>query len=186
VTPVASPALRVATPAERLARAPSRRHSTPPARFTPTYLLGRSATLRLGDAFVEPSTRVHPSRSGRVSRPSRGEPDPPLPGRPRSTCWTWTTRTLTLANQDQWWAPLLPGGPTLVGFSPFSNRLAGASSQRRSAYSPFEPCGPRGASPRARRSVTGTPSTPLDAVRLLSRIRRLSPPGGPSRTGSSR
>jgi len=160
VTPVASPACALPRPRGDLPvpplggtpRLPTLHALVPPK---------RSATSSLGDASFEPSTRVRPSRSGQASHPSRGESDPPLPSRPRSPCWTWTVRAPVLANQDQWWAPLLPGGPTLMEFRPLSNRLAGASSQRRSVYSPVEPCGPRGASPRARRSVTGTPSTLL-------------------------
>jgi hypothetical protein len=40
--------------------------------------------------LFEPSTRFRPSRDGRVSHPSRGEPDPPLPSGSRSPYVTWT------------------------------------------------------------------------------------------------
>jgi len=38
---------------------------------------------------------------------------------------------------SRWWAPLSPGGPSLLGFSSFSKLLLGASSRRRVAYTPF-------------------------------------------------
>jgi len=129
---------------ERLARAPSRRRPAPPSSLAAGTHEG-CPLLDLGDAVFEPSTSSHSLRSRLATHPSRGEPDPPFPGRPRQHPQGVTPEwTLPLARPGRWWAPLLPGGPTPLGFRPSSNRLAGSSSRRRSAHPSFWTKGPRG------------------------------------------
>ena len=61
---------------------------------------------------------------------------------------------------SRWWAPLLPGGPALVGFRPSSNRLGGASKNGGAGLYAVRVT-PTRASPRARHPVTGTSATPI-------------------------
>jgi len=130
--------------------------------------------LDLEDADLEPFTSSHALRRGVAAAPlaardltarfrigrhvsgSRQPRDSDLPSRGRG----------------RWWAPLLPGGPTLMGFrasSKTSRRFelaGGAWVIRPSGRSPTS------ASPRARRPVTGTPAIPLHAVLPPSRAPR--------------
>jgi len=113
---------------ERLARAPFRRHPAPPCPSRPCPPKG-PGSLDLEDAHLEPSTSSHTSRrevavallAGRDLtarfRIGRSVADSRQPRR----------SGLPSRGSGQWWAPLLPGGPTLLGFRSSSNRLEGAS-----------------------------------------------------------
>lgn len=152
---------------------PLRRHPTPPSprRSSPPEGAPRAGPRRR--SYVEPSTAPAPHEARRHPRPSRSAGSSPV-ARWTATVLTRASSTATdlrLASAGRWWAPLSPGGPTLLDFRTSSTRLERSSYLRRSAYTPF---GPRpywrftsGETPRRRDAG----SHPLDAVRSLSRAR---------------
>jgi len=182
------PSSPLARLAGRLARAPSRRRPAPPASFTVPSPTRRARAAGPRRRFVfEPSTRPDPLRGRLAAHPSRGGPRPPLPGGPRRPCLQGNRSGPGSREPDRWWAPLSPGGPSLVRFRPSSNRLAGASSRRRLACAPFGPLRTLRAIHLGRDAPSPERLRPLfTPFRSLSRSRRLSPPGCPSRTGSFR
>jgi len=115
---------------ERLARAPSRRHSAPPCPSRPAPPKGHRS-LDLEDALIEPFTSTQALRPGvaatlltardliarfRVDRAAAGFRQPRRCDHPSR-------------GSGRWWALLCPGGPTLLSFRSSSNRLEGASLQ---------------------------------------------------------
>jgi len=114
---------------ERLARAPLRQHSAPSVPLASVTPEGRRP-LDLEDAHVEPLTTPAPHEARCRPRPSRSAALSPVAG--------WTEARLTFASRasmtcpsrgaGRWWALLLPGGPTLLGFRSSSKCLRGASS----------------------------------------------------------
>jgi hypothetical protein len=133
---------------ERLARAPSSaapRVSLPLAVVSPGKRAPSAGPRRR--SFVEPLTRPHPSR-GRLAIEPLAELDlvvrsPSCDGcriDPDATGFRHLRRLGRPApsrGADRWWAPLLPGGPALVGFRPSSTRLGGASDETALAYRLF-------------------------------------------------
>jgi len=149
-------------------------------------------------SFVEPLTRPHPLR-GRLATGPLAELGLVVPSPPTSLLdWAMaigsTPAQLALATctssvdlpllrgAGRWWAPLSPGGPTLLGFRPSSTRLGGASAKRCQLIHPsVDPLGPSygrfaaGETPRHRDAFD--PVTPHGSRReghrlSLSRARR--------------
>src|SRR5277367_4933784 len=79
-----------ATSVERLARAPSRRHPTPPCPWPPDPPRGRRL-LDLEDAVLEPLTTLTPCEARWRTRPSRSTPSSPVAG--------WTPTRVTFATR---------------------------------------------------------------------------------------
>jgi len=153
---------------ERLARAPVRRHPAPPCPPPPDPPEEGAGRWTSKTQLLEPSTDPAPCEAGRRACSSRSTPSSPVAG--------WTPSRLTFATRaggpapsrgaGLWWALLLPGGPTLLGFCTSSNRLAGASDHWRSAYYALRTRGPTDASPGVRRPVARTPRSAPHHSRL--------------------
>jgi len=149
-------------------RLPALHHHLPRKRATTAGPRRRS--------FVEPLTRPHPLR-GRLATGPLAElglvvPSPPC-GRfgidPDATGFRHLHRFGRPApsrGAGRWWAPLLPGGPALVGFRPSSTRLEGASCEMVLAYWLF------GSPLRALRLGRSTPSPGRPRPRSPHGLRR--------------
>jgi hypothetical protein len=131
---------------ERLARAPSSaapRAFLPLATSTPGRGTGRWTSKTQLTSNRSPGLSLARQAGDRTPRGARS--GRPLTGfrrlsdRPRSDWLSPLAPDLTcpIAGPGRWWAPLLPGGPTLLGFSPLSNELEGSSEPTVLACSPF-------------------------------------------------
>jgi len=91
--------------------------------------------------YVEPSTSPTPHEAGWRPLPSRSAATPPVAGSAaaRLALASRATGPAPSRGAGRWWAPLLPGGPTLMGFRSSSNQLERASERRRWAHTSFGP-----------------------------------------------
>jgi hypothetical protein len=126
---------------ERALNAGPRRRSCVEPSATPHPSRGREASTLLAERAPVPRFRV--DRGAASLRLSHHPVDP------------------TLAGSSLWWAPLLPGGPALLGFRPSSIRLVGASVSGVRLVHPSDPEALRVLHRGRDAPLPGTPATPF-------------------------